>query len=202
MAMLTAVTADVMNKLSPDAGVVLFDVDISAVTDASAMAALIETSRTDAAKWGGVTDGDIKVTEGRSTWTPTFNGKRMPFIGDKFLDTAEPKISFTMLEYTPEHFVVASGAAEKGGSGSHLTVTPRASYKKEDYIKNVLWCTMIGYDGIHVVELQNALCTKGIDGSAGDKKVAQLAVEFTGHQDDPAQLNNLPIKYHFFAAKA
>ena len=29
MAMLTAVTADVMNKLSPDAGVVLFNADIS-----------------------------------------------------------------------------------------------------------------------------------------------------------------------------
>lgn len=202
MQMLTAVTADVINKLSPDAGVLLCDVDLSGVTDAAAMAALIETNRGKAGTWLGVTDGDIKVNEGRSSWTPTFNGKRMPFKGDKFLDTAEPTISFTMLEFSPENFVVASGAAAKAGSAPHVTVTPRASYEDADYKTNVVWATMIGHEGILAVELKNALCTKGIDGSAGDKKVAQLAVEFTGHQNSPNELDNLPIKYHFFTAKA
>lgn len=202
MEMLTAVTADVINKLSPDAGILLFNVPLDSVTDAEAMAALINQNRGKAGTWGGVTDGDIKVTEARSAWSPTFNGNRMPFKNDKFLDTAEPKISVTMLEYTPENFVVASGAADKAGTGSHVTVTPRASYQDSDYLTNVLWCTMKGHDGIIVVELQNALCTKGIDSGAGDKKVAQLAVEFTGHKSDPAQLDTLPIKYHFFTAKA
>lgn len=202
MEMLTAVTADVINNLSPDAGLLLFNVDIGSVADAEAMAALIDQNRGKAGNWGGVTDGDIKVTEGRSSWSPAFNGKRMPFKGDKFLDTAEPKISFTMLEFSPENFVVASGAADKAGSGTHITVTPRASYKDTDYLTNVLWCTMKGHDGIYVVELQNALCTKGIDSTAGDKKVAQLAVEFTGHKNDPTELDTLPIKYHFFAKKA
>ena len=202
MEMLTAVTADVINNLSPDAGILLFNVPIDSVADAEAMAALIEQNRSKAGTWGGVTDGDIKVNEGRSSWSPTFNGKRMPFKGDKFLDTAEPKISFTMLEFSPENFVVASGAADKSGSGTHITVTPRASYKDTDYLANVLWCTMKGHDGIYVVELQNALCTKGIDSTAGDKKVAQLAVEFTGHKNDPTELDTLPIKYHFFAKKA
>ena len=202
MEMLTAVTAYVINNLSPDAGILLFNVPIDSVADAEAMAALIEQNRSKAGTWGGVTDGDIKVNEGRSSWSPTFNGKRMPFKGDKFLDTAEPKISFTMLEFSPENFVVASGAADKAGSGTHITVTPRASYKDTDYLTNVLWCTMKGHDGIYVVELQNALCTKGIDSTAGDKKVAQLAVEFTGHKNDPTELDTLPIKYHFFAKKA
>lgn len=202
MNMLTAVTADVMDKLSPDAGVVMFNVDISGVADAEAMAALIETNRSKPENWGGVTDGDIKYSEGRKTWSPTFNGKRMPFIGDKYPDTAEPKLGFNMLEYTPEHFVVASGAADKTGSGAHITVTPRVAYKKEDYKTNVLWCTMVGEKGIFVYELKNALCIKGIDGSSGDKKVGQLAVEFVGHQSDPTKLDKLPLDYHFFAAKA
>lgn len=202
MQMLTAVTADVINKLSPDAGVLLCDVDLSGVTDAAAMAALIETNRGKAGTWLGVTDGDIKVNEGRSSWTPTFNGKRMPFKGDKFLDTAEPKISFTMLEFNPDNFVVASGAATKSGTAPHVKVTPRASYEDADYKTNVVWATMVGHDGILAVELKNALCTKGIDGSAGDKKVAQLAVEFTGHQANPAALDDLPIEYHFFSKKA
>ena len=54
MDMLTAVTADVMNKLSPDAGIVLFNVDISGVANAAAMAALIEENRGKAGNWGGV----------------------------------------------------------------------------------------------------------------------------------------------------
>ena len=199
MEMLTAVTADVINKLSPDAGVLLYNVDLSAVTDAASMVALIEQHRGKEG-WLGVTDGDIKVTEGRSSWTPTFNGKRMPFKGDKFLDTAEPKISCTMLEFTPENFIVASGAADKTGTGAKVTVTPRASYKNSDYKTNVVWATMVGHEGIYVAELLNALCTKGVDLSAGDKAVSKLAVEFTGHQGDPTKLDKLPINYYFFAA--
>ncbi len=202
MEMLTAVTADVINKLSPDAGVLLCDVDLSAVEDAEGMAALIAENRGKAGCWLGVTDGDIKVTEGRSSWSPTFNGKRMPFVGEKFLDTAEPKITCTMLEFSPENFIVASGAADQTGEGSKIVVTPRASYTAADYKTNVVWATMVGHEGICVVELLNALCTKGIDGSAGDKKVAQLAVEFTGHQSDPTKLDKLPVNYYFFGKKA
>lgn len=202
MEMLTAVTADVMNKLSPDAGVVLYDVDLSSLTDAAAVAALIEEHRGDVAHWIGVTDGGIKVNEGRSAWSPTFDGKRMSFKGDKFLDTAEPKISFTLLEYVPENVVLASGAADKSGEGTHIKVTPRASYKDTDYKSNVVFFTMIGTEGIYAAELKNALCTKGLDMSTADKAVGKLAVEFTGHKDDPATLDTLPIEYHFFSAAA
>ena len=200
MDMLTAVTADVINKLSPDAGVVMCDVDLSGVADAAAMAALIEENRGKAANWIGVTDGGIKVNEGRTFWSPTFDGKRMPYIGDKFLETAEPKISFTLLEMTPENVVRASAAADQSGSAPHITVKPRASIQKEDYKTNVVFATMIGHEGIYVVELKNALCTKGLDLSTADKAVGKIAVEFTGHKDDPKQVDTLPIEYHFFAA--
>lgn len=202
MEMITAVTADVMNRLSPDAGVVMCDVDLSNIADAAAAAALIEEHRGDPAHWIGVTDGGIKVNEARSTWTPTFDGKRMPYKGDKFLDTAEPKISFTMLEFVPENVVLASGAADKGGSGNHTTITPRASYKLEDYKTNVVFMTMVGPEGIYAVELKNALCTKGLDLSTADKDVGKLAVEFTGHKDDPTKMDTLPIDYHFFVSAA
>jgi hypothetical protein len=126
----------------------------------------------------------------------------MPYKGDKFLDTAEPKISFTMLEFVPENVVLASGAADKGGSGNHTTITPRGSYKLEDYKTNVVFMTMVGPEGIYATELKNALCTKGLDLSTADKNVGKLAVEFTGHKDDPAKKDTLPIDYHFFASAA
>lgn len=200
MEMLTAVTADVMNRLAPDAGVVMYDVDLADVADAAAAAALIETNRGDPEHWIGVTDGGIKIKEGRSTWSPTFDGKRMPFKGDKFLDTAEPTIGFTLLEYIPENVVLASGAADKSGSGGHIKVTPRASYKDEDYKSNVVFMTMVGSEGIYCAELKNALCTKGLDMTTANKAVGKLAVEFMGHKDDPKSLDTLPIDYHFFGA--
>lgn len=200
MEMLTAVTADVMNKLSPDAGVVLCNVDLSSVTDAAGMAALIEENRGKEESWIGVTDGGIKVNEGRAFWSPTFDGKRMPFKGDKFLDTAEPKISFTLLEMTPANVKAASTAADKSGASPHIIVKPRASIQASDYLTNVVFATMIGTEGIYVAELKNALCTKGLDLSTADKAVGKIAVEFTGHKDDPKSLDYLPIEYHFFAA--
>ena len=47
MEMITAVTADVMNRLSPDAGVVMRNVDMSTIMDANGMAMLIESARND-----------------------------------------------------------------------------------------------------------------------------------------------------------
>ena len=203
MEMLTAVTADVMNKLSPDAGLGMYDRDLSNVSDAAPMAALIDPHRGDPAHWIGVTDGGIKVNEGRSAWSPNWDGKRMPFIGDKHLDTAEPKISFTLLEFIAENVMLASGAADKTGDATnHVKVTPRASYKREDYKTNVVFVTMVGPEGLYAAELHNALCTKGLDVSTADKAVAKLAVEFTGHKSDPTKLDTLPIDYHFFPAAA
>lgn len=202
MDMLTAVSADTINKLSPDAGIVMRDTDISAITDAAAMVTLIEANRKDPTKWVGVTDGGITVTEGRSFWSPSFDGKRMPYKGDKWLDTAEPKISFTLLEMTANNVKAASTAADISGTTPKVTVQPRASIQEGDYFKNIVFVTMVGHEGLYIVELDNALCTKGVDLSTGDKQVAKLAVEFTGHKEDPTQVDTLPIRYHFLSSSA
>ena len=198
MEMLTAVTADVMNRLSPDAGVVMVDVDLDGITDASSMVALIDQMRADPQHWIGVTDGGIKVNEGRTWWSPTYDGKRMPYVGDKFLDTAEPKISFTLLEMTPENVKLASAAADVNTDVATKTViTPRATVKKGDYHTNLVFVTMVGTDGLYVAVQENALCTKGLDLSTADKNVAKLAVEFTAHKNDPTSQDTLPQRYFF-----
>lgn len=202
MDLITAVTADVINKLSPDAGLVMVDVDLSSVEDAESMVALIEENRGDPEHWIGVTDGGITVNEGRSFWSPTFDGKRMPFIGDKFLDTAEPTVSFTLLEMTPENIKSASAAADIVGSAPKVVVQPRASVRKNDYHTNLVFVTMIGTDGLYVVEQDNALCTKGLDQSTGDKSVAQTSVEFAAHKSDPTKLDTLPQRYYFLSSSA
>lgn len=204
MSMLTAVSADVMNRLSPDAGIVLCDIDdIETVADAEAMVEIIEQMRGDPEHWIGVTDGGIKVTEGRTWWSPAFDGKRMPWKGDKFLDTAEPKMSFTLLEMTPENVSRASAAADiKKDSETKTTVTPRATIKAGDYRKNLVFVTMVGPDGLYIAVQDNALCTKGVDASTADKNVAKLAVEFVAHQENPNDYDLLPQRYYFLKKSA
>lgn len=203
MNMLTAVSADVMNRLSPDAGIVMCDIDdINAVETAEAMAELIEQMRGQPEHWIGVTDGGIKVTEGRTWWSPGFDGKRMPWKGDKFPDTAEPKMTFTLLEMTPDNMKRASAAADIVKSSETKTaVLPRATIKPGDYHKNIVFVTMVGTDGLYVAVQKNALCTKGVDISTADKAVAKLAVEFMAHQENPNDYDELP-QYYFFLKKS
>jgi hypothetical protein len=199
--MITAVTADVINNLTPDAGVVLFNVDISAIKTAAEMVALIETSSKTAENWLGVTDGGIKVDEGRKYWNPTYDSKRLPSIQEDYPDSAEPKISFTFLEQTAENIKAASGAADITTTGQKTTVHPRLELKKGDYLTNVVFVTMKGSEGLYVVELENALCTKGYNFASGDKKVGKSDVEFMGRVANPA-VKTLPIHYHFLTNAA
>lgn len=192
--MITAVTADVINNLTPDAGVVLFNVDISAIETAAEMVALIETSSKTAENWLGVTDGGIKVDEGRKYWNPTYDSKRLSSIQEDYPDSAEPKISFTFLEQTPENIKAGSGAADITTTAQKTTIQPRLELKRTDYFTNIVFATMKGSDGIYVVELENALCTKGYSFASGDKKVGQSDVEFVGRVANPA-VKTLPIRY-------
>lgn len=202
MQMLTSVSAETINNLSPDAGVVMFGVSLDDVNDVAGLMALIETTRDDPTKWVGVTDGGVKVNEGRKSWSPNFDYKRLPVKNDKHLDTAEPKVSFTLLENTPNNVQRASAAADITTSGGKTMVQPRAYFKPGDYIDKLLYVIMVGTDEIYAVEADNVLCTKGLDFSSGDKKVGQYAVEFMAHKADYTDAETLPMRYYFIPATA
>lgn len=202
MKMLTSVSAETINNLSPDAGVVMLDVSIDDVDTVEELMTLIDTTRSDPEKWVGVTKGGVKVNEGRKTWSPSYDYDRIPVVGDKFPDKYEPKISFTLVEMTPQNVVAASGAADKSTVGSKTLVQPRAHYKKEDYREKLLFVTMKGSEGLFVVEADNVLCTKGLDHSSDDKNIGQLAVEFMPHKADFSDLATLPMRYYFIPATA
>lgn len=202
MQMLTSVSAETINNLSPDAGVVMFGVSLDDVNDVAGLMSLVETTRDDPEKWMGVTDGGVKASEGRKFWSPNFDYKRLPVVGDKHLDTAEPKVSFTLLENTPENVKRASGAADITTSGGKMLVQPRAHIKTGDYIDKLLYLIFVGTDKIYAIEADNVLCTKGMDFSSGDKKVGQYAVEFMAHKGDYTDAETLPMRYYFIPAAA
>lgn len=200
--LISAVTAETINNLSPDAGILLKNFDYSSATDAASLMALIIAEETQKNSWLGATKGGVNVQENRSYWSPDHDGNRMPYRGGKFFESAEPKITGTMVEIRPENVKLASGAADITTNGNIITVQPHASIQDGDYLDNVVWVANRGSDGLYLVELKNALCVSGINSQSTDKDILTLPFEFTGHADSVVYSDDLPIVYKFFASSA
>ena len=202
MKLISAVTAETINNLSPDAGILLKNFDYSTATDASTLMDLVVAEEAQKNSWLGATKGGVNVQENRSFWSPEFDGKRMPFKGDKFFESAEPKITGTMVEIRPENVKIASGAALITTEGNVITIKPQASIQAGDYLDNVVWITNHGKNGLYLVELKNALCVSGINSQSTDKDILTIPFEFTGHADSVVYSDDLPIVYKFYASSA
>lgn len=200
MKMISAVTAETINNLSPDAGILLKNFDYSAATDSETLAELINAEEARQNNWLGATKGGVNIQENRSFWSPEFDGKRMPFKGDKYFESAEPKITGTMVEIKPENVKLASGAADLTSNGNIVTVQPHASIQPGDYLDNLVWVANRGAGGLYLVELKNALCVSGINSQSTDKDILTIPFEFTGHADSVVYSDDLPIVYKFFAS--
>lgn len=200
MKMISAVTAETINNLSPDAGILLKNFDYSTATDASTLMDLVVAEDAQKNNWLGATKGGVNVQENRAFWSPEFDGKRMPFKGDKFFESAEPKITGTMVEIRPENVKIASGAALITTEGNVTTIKPQASIQAGDYLDNVVWITNHGENGLYLVELKNALCVSGINSQSTDKDILTIPFEFTGHADSVVYSDDLPIVYKFYAS--
>lgn len=199
MKMISAVTAETINNLSPDAGILLKNFNYDSATDAESLLALIDAEDAIKNNWLGATKGGINIQENRSFWTPEFDGKRMPFKGDKYFESAEPKITGTLVEISPENVKMASGAASVETTGGVTVVQPHASIQIGDYLDNVVWVTNHGSKGLYLVELQNALCVSGINSQSTDKDILTIPFEFTGHAASVVGSDDLPITYKFYA---
>lgn len=196
--LITPVTAKTINHLNPDAGILLNNFDFSTATDAHTLMALVKAViGTD--KCFGATKGGINVPEGRESWSPTFDSKRMRYKGETFFAGAAPKVSGSLVEFTPANVKAVSGAADITGDGTlKVKVQPRASIHLDDYFENVVFITNNGPNGLYLVELKNALCTVGMNSQSADKDVSTMPFEFTAHSGSPEFTDELPISYYFF----
>lgn len=193
--MVTPVTADTFERLNFSAGMAAHDIDISSATDAASLVALLDAAKT---KWFGATKGNPRISLNRTYWSAGFNQKRLPVKGDTHFESARPTLGITLVEFSPENQMAASGAAEKETSGNVTTVQPLADIKEESYFSNVLFIGNNGSDGLYVAELKNALCVSSGTATFTDTDVASMDVEFLAHADSAADIKNLPIKFYFF----
>lgn len=200
--MVTPVTAETFKRLNFNAGILLHDFEFGTATDAASLMALIVDPETQQNCWFGATKGGINVQENKKYWSATMDGLRMPFVGDKQVDSAQPKITGTLVEFTPANLKALSGAADiENGTGSNVKIVqPRLSINPDDYFSNVVFVANNGADGLYVAELKNALSTTGVNSQSTDKDIGTLPFEFVGHSDSPVYTDDLPLTYYFFAA--
>lgn len=200
--MLSPVTLETVQRYASNAGILAVNFDLSAITSAESFIAAI-TAEGFASNILGATSGNVDITEGRSTWTPDHNGKRIPFKGETHLDSAAPAIKGTIVEMTPRNIKLMSGAADiTGEDGTAITIQPRATFQPGDYFDNAVWFTNLGDEGIICAEIDNALCVSGLSWSAKDKGIATAAIELRAHSDSPVLDDKLPIRYHIFRKAA
>lgn len=199
--MITPIRAESFEQMIFDAGMMLKNFNYASATDAATLAQLIETAKEEGTSLMGATKGGVNIQGVPSFWNVEADGMRMPFVGSKRPDTAEAKITGTLVEYTPDNVKDVLGVADKTGEGAKITVQPRFSIKQGDYIPSLVWVGNHGSDGIVLVELKNALCTTGLNTQTTDKDVGTLPFEFVGHADDVSS-TELPIKILFFGVAA
>lgn len=203
MQMVTPVTAETFKDLNFNAGMLLKNFDFASATDATSLMALIVSAEVQRDSWLGATKGGINVQENKSYWSPSMDGRRMPFKGEKQFDTAEPKVTGTLVQYTPRNVKAISGAAEITGENTNVVkVQPLANIREGDYFDNVVFVGNVGSDGLYVAEIKNALCTSGMNSQSTDKDIGTMPFEFTAHADSPVFTEELPISYYFFKMAA
>lgn len=191
--MLHPVSKDTMDHYALNEGVLAINVDFTSITDA---ASFVEYIRANPDKILGATTGGTTIAENRETWEPERNGKRNPVKGEQYFAGARPSIKATLIELTAANTKLASGAADIEDEGTtYVKVNPRAEFKESDYASNAVWFTNFGKKGIIMTILDNALCTKGINWSIDDKKVATSEIELIGHAENALFDDSLPIHY-------
>lgn len=155
-----------------------------------------------------VTNGKlIGATKGGGSFTavPSFrnieiDGLRGEAKGTKILETWEIKLGATVVEVTPDTLQTALAVSEKAtedGITTHEVVKGKMCITDADYIENITWVgNLSGSEEPVIIQVYNALNTKGLELGFEDKSEATIELEFTGHFD-MKKANEVPFKIYY-----
>lgn len=194
--MTTGLTAASFNNLQLDAGILLKDFNYSTATTAAALKTAISSAMT-AGNCLGATRGGGTFTATPSSHSVEADGRRYDFVGGTRVDSYEIKLKTTLIEVTPENFMLALGSADKTVSGTKTTVTLRTDLKDSDYIENLCWIGDTS-KGLMLICLKNALNTAGVSFTFEDKGEGTLPLEFSAYQGNVDDYDKAPVEIVWF----
>lgn len=191
------IRSETFDKLQLNAGIFLKEFEYSEINDATALLAAVKTAIESGTKLLGATRGGGTFNVTREMREPEVDGRRYSFVGGRFVDSADAYLSTTLLETTPENFVLALGSATATTSGKKTTVKMHTAINDEDY-KDIVWIGDIADGKLVLIKLDNALNTNDFSFTFTDKGEGTYTVEFHAHQSDVLDYDEAPFEIVFF----
>lgn len=188
---ISGLTAKTTEKLVLDAGAFFKNYKVGTDT--------FETAVT-SGKLLGATKGGGSFTAVPSFRNIEIDGLRGEAKGTKILETWEIKLGATVVEVTPDTLQTALAVSEKtteSGITTHEVIKGKMCIADSDYIENITWVgNLSGSEEPVIIQVYNALNTKGLELGFEDKSEATIELEFTGHFD-MKKANEVPFNIYY-----
>ena len=188
---ISGLTAKTTEKLVLDAGAFFKNYKVGTDT--------FETAVT-SGKLLGATKGGGSFTAVPSFRNIEIDGLRGEAKGTKILETWEIKLGATVVEVTPDTLQTALAVSEKtteSGITTHEVIKGKMCITDSDYIENITWVgNLSGSEEPVIIQVYNALNTKGLELEFEDKSEATIELEFTGHFD-MKKANEVPFNIYY-----
>lgn len=196
---LSALREDTFKNLQLNVGLFLknFKTTAVAATDASALLTAILGAISAGTKLLGATRGGGTFSVSREMRDPEVDGLRYRYKGGSFVDSADPQLSTTLVEATPENFATALGGSIST-SGKLTFVTMPTALSDSAYLDDLCWVGDLADGRLVMICLYNALNTADFTFTFQDKGEGALSVEFHGCQEGFADYDNAPFEVVFF----
>lgn len=165
--------------------------------DATELLEAIETEITTGTHLLGVTNGGGQFSVSREMRNPQIDGLRYRFKGGTFVDSADPQLSTTLAETTPENFAAALGGTVTT-SGKKTTVKMPTALSDSSYLDDLCWVGDLADGRLVMIVLYNALNTADFTFTFKDKGEGNFGVEFHGCQDEVSDYDEAPFEVVFF----
>ena len=196
--MTSPIRSETFENLQLNAGIFLKNFSYSSITDATALKTAIASAVTAGTNILGATRGGGSFVVTREIRTPEVDGRRYGFVGDKFVDSVDARLSTTLIEMTAQNIVDAFGSATATTSGKKTTIKLSTAIDTDDYIESLCWVGDLADGRLVLISLDNALNTADFNLTFTDKGEGTLPVEFHAHQDDVLDYDYAPFEIVYF----
>lgn len=196
--MTSPIRTETFENLQLNAGIFLKNFDYSSIADAAALKTAIASAIAAGTNILGATRGGGSFVATRELRTPDADGKRYPFVGDKFVDSVDARLSTTLIEMTAQNVKDAFGSAEITTSGKKSTIKLKTAIGTEDYLTSLCWIGDLADGRLVLISLDNALNTADFNLTFTDKGEGTLPVEFHAHQGDVLDYDYAPFEIVYF----
>ena len=196
---LSALREETFDNLQLNVGLFLknFKTTADSATKASELLTSILAAISAGTNLLGATRGGGTFTVSREMRDPEVDGLRYKWKGGTFVDSADPQMSTTLVETTPENFSIAFGGTTST-SGNKTFVSMPTALTSSSYLEDLCWVGELADGRLVMICLYNALNTADITFTFQDKGEGSLAVEFHACQDKFDDYDYAPFEIVFF----